>query len=287
MALSILKRGGRKGKDEMSFVDHLEDLRGHLFRSVIAIAIGAVIVGIFNDFFIKDVLLGPTHGDFPTYKLLCRIGNALNLKDALCMTSIGIKMQSTEVGAQFSMWFTVVLVGGVIMAFPYIFYEFWNFIKPALTQKELNTTRGVIFWVSLLFFTGVAFGYFVIAPYAIKFFAGFQLAENIENIWTISSYVDTIIPLVLGAGLAFQLPLVLFFLAKVGIVSGTYLRKVRKYAIVVIFIIAGIITPGPDLISQLTVALPLLLLYEISIILSRRVEKQRAKDEAEEEKQWS
>ena len=271
----------------MSFVDHLEDLRGHLFRSVIAIAIGAVFVGIFNNFFIDEVLLGPTHGDFPTYKLLCRIGKALNLQESLCMSGVGIKMQSTEVGAQFSMWFTVVLVGGVIMAFPYIFYEFWNFIKPALTQKELSSTRGVIFWVSLLFFTGVAFGYFVIAPYAIKFFAGFQLADNIENIWTISSYVDTIIPLVLGAGLAFQLPLVLFFLAKVGIVSGTYLSKVRKYAIVVIFIIAGIITPGPDLISQLTVALPLLLLYEISIILSRRVEKQRAKDAVEEEKQWS
>ncbi|MCW3074096.1 MAG: preprotein translocase subunit TatC [Flaviaesturariibacter sp.] len=287
MALSILKRGGRPEKTDMSFIDHLEDLRGHLFRSVIAIAAGAIIVGIFNDFFIKDVLLGPTNGTFPTYKVLCKMGNALNLGNALCMTTIGIKMQSTEVGAQFSMWFTVVLVGGIIIAFPYIFYEFWNFIKPALTKKELGKTKGVIFWVSFLFFLGVFFGYFVIAPYTIKFFAGFQLDEKIENIWTISSYIDTIIPLVLGSGLAFQLPLVIFFLAKVGIVNGTYLKKVRKYAVVVIFIIAGIITPGPDLVSQLTVAMPLLLLYEISIILSRRVEKQRAKEEAEEEKQWS
>jgi sec-independent protein translocase protein TatC len=284
MALSIFKRGGRQDKAEMSFIDHLEDLRGHLFRSVIAIAVGAIVVGIFNNFFIKDVLLGPTHADFPTYKWLCKMGHFLHLGDALCMSEIGVKMQSTEVGAQFSMWFTVVLVGGVIIAFPYIFYEFWNFIKPALTKKELSSTRGVIFWVSFLFFIGVFFGYFVITPYTIKFFAGFQLDENIQNIWTISSYMDTLIPLVLGSGLAFQLPLAIFFLAKVGIVNGTYLKKIRKYAIVVIFVIAGVITPGPDMISQLTVALPLLLLYEISIHLSRRVEKERAREEA---KEWS
>jgi sec-independent protein translocase protein TatC len=287
MALSIFKRGGNTDKAEMSFIDHLEDLRGHLFRSVIAIAIGAVIVGIFNRFFIDEVMLGPTHASFPTYKILCQMSKALHLGDALCMNQIGIRMQSTEVGAQFSMWFTIVLIGGIIIAFPYIFSEFWNFVKPALTKRELSRTRGVIFWVSLLFFIGVFFGYFVIAPYTIKFFAGFQLADNIQNIWTISSYMDTMIPLVLGSGLAFQLPLVIYFLAQVGIVNAGYLRRIRKYAIVVIFIIAGVITPGPDMISQLTVALPLLLLYEISIILSGRVAKRKAREEAEEKKEWS
>ncbi|MDB5250951.1 MAG: preprotein translocase subunit TatC [Flaviaesturariibacter sp.] len=286
MALSIFKRGGHSNKAEMSFIDHLEDLRGHLFRSVIAVAIGAIVVGIFNRFFIDDVLLGPTHASFPTYKILCQMSKALHLGDALCMSQIGIRMQSTEVGAQFSMWFTIVLIGGVIIAFPYIFSEFWNFIKPALTKRELSKTRGVIFWVSLLFFIGVFFGYFVIAPYTIKFFAGFQLADNIQNIWTISSYMDTMIPLVLGSGLAFQLPLVIYFLAQVGIVNAVYLKKIRKYAIVIIFIIAGVITPGPDMISQLTVALPLLLLYEISIILSGRVAKRKAQEAREEAKEW-
>jgi sec-independent protein translocase protein TatC len=200
------------------------------------------------------------------------------------MNDLGIKMQSTAVGGQFSMWFTVVLIGGIILAFPYIFYEFWRFIKPALTKRELDKTSGVIFWVSLLFFTGVLFGYFVIAPYTINFFANFQLDENIENRWTINSYLDTLIPVVLGSGLAFQLPLVIFFLAKVGIVTASYLKSVRKYAIIVVLVIAGIITPGPDLISQISVALPLMLLYEISIILSRRVEKERA---AEDAKEWS
>ncbi|RYZ21972.1 MAG: twin-arginine translocase subunit TatC [Chitinophagaceae bacterium] len=284
MALGIFKRGGDSERAEMSFIDHLDVLRGHLFRSVIAIVIGAIIVGIFNKFFVQDVLLGPTHASFPTYGVLCKIGKAIHLAGSLCMDGVGIKMQSTAVGAQFSMFFTILFIGGIILAFPYIFYEFWSFIKPALTAKERNKTRGAIFWVSFLFFLGVFFGYFVICPYTIKFFASFQLDENIENRWTISSYIDTIIPLVLGSGLAFQLPLVLYFLAKVGIVTGTYLARVRKYSIVIILIIAAIITPGPDVISQLTVALPLLLLYEISIVLAKRVEKQRAKEEKEE---WS
>lgn len=268
----------------MSFIDHLEALRGHLFRSIVAIAIGAVIAGIYNKFIIKKILLGPTQDSFPTYGVICKLGKSLNLGNALCMQGINLKMQSTVVSGQFSMWFTVVLVSGLVLAFPYVFYQFWTFIKPALTKKELHKTRGVIFWVSFLFFTGVLFGYLVVAPYAINFFFNFQLDEIIENRWTINSYIDMMLPLVLGSGLAFQLPLVMFFLAKIGIVTGSYLAKMRKYAIVVIFIVAGIITPGPDVISQLAVALPLLVLYEISIILAHRVDKERA---AEDAKEWS
>ncbi|HJW17391.1 MAG TPA: twin-arginine translocase subunit TatC [Flavisolibacter sp.] len=268
----------------MSFIDHLDVLRSHLFKSVVAIAIGAVVAGIYNNFIIKKILLGPTNSSFPTYGVICKIGKALNLGNALCMEGIAIKMQSTDVSGQFSMWFTVVLVSGLILAFPYVFYQFWKFIKPALTKKELNKTRGVIFWVSFLFFTGVLFGYFVVAPYALNFFFHFQLDEIVENRWTINSYIDMMLPLVLGSGLAFQLPLVMFFLAKIGIVNGKYLAGARKYAIVIIFVVAGVITPGPDVVSQMAVALPLLLLYEISIILARRVDKEKAEEEARE---WS
>jgi len=268
----------------MSFVDHLEALRGHLFRSVIAIIAGGIIVGIYNEFFIKKVLMGPTHADFPTYAWLCKISKNLNLGDALCMTSIGVKMQSTSVSGQFSMFFTVLIIGGIIIAFPYIFWEFWRFIRPALTKKELNQTRGIIFWVSLLFFSGVFFGYFVIAPYTVNFFANFQLDESIVNQWTITSYIDTLIPLILGTGLAFQLPLVMFFLSKIGLVTPDFLRKSRKYAIVIIVIVAGVITP-PDVISQLVVSFPLLLLYEVSIWLSARVKREEAAVAAVEE--WS
>ncbi len=268
----------------MSFIDHLEVLRGHILRAVVAIAAGAVIAGIFNKFIIKSVLLGPTHDSFPTYGAICSLGRWLRLGDALCMQGIGVKMQSTSVSGQFSMWFTIILVSGMIIAFPYIFYQFWSFVKPALNKKELQKTGGVIFWVSFLFFTGVFFGYFVVTPYALNFFFNFQLDEIVENRWTINSYIEMMLPIVLGSGLAFQMPLVIFFLAKIGIVTATYLRKVRKYSVVIIFIIAGIITPGPDIISQLAVALPLLLLYEISILLTRKVEKQRVEDDV---KEWS
>lgn len=284
MALPFFKRGGRNDpRSEMSFIDHLEALRGHLFRSVVAILFGAIIIAIFRDFVIKKVLLGPTHADFPTYSLFCRIGKYLHLEKALCMQGLAIKMQSTGVSTQFSTFISIMLIGGIILAFPYIFHEFWKFIRPALTKKELQNTRGVIFWVSVLFFMGVLFGFFIIAPYTLNFFGNFQLDENIENRWTIASYFDTIIPLVLGTGLAFQLPLVMILLAKIGIVSATYLKKVRKYSIVIIMVVAAIITPGPDVVSQMTVAIPLLLLYEISILLTKRIEKRKALEEEE----WS
>jgi sec-independent protein translocase protein TatC len=284
MAFSLFKRKGNEEQSEMSFIDHLEVLRGHLFRSVVAIAIGAIVAGIYNKFIIKSILLGPTHDDFPTYGLICRIGKSLRLGNALCMEGIQLKLQSTEVSGQFSMWFAVILISGLILAFPYVFYQFWSFVKPALNKKELSQTRGVIFWVSFLFFIGVLFGYFVVTPYAINFFFHFQLDEIVQNIWTINSYIDMILPLVLGSGLAFQLPLVIFFLAKIGIVSAKYLKGIRKYAVVVIFVVAGVITPGPDVISQLVVAIPLLILYEVSILLAARVDRVKAE---EEEKEWS
>ncbi len=281
--MALFKKRNKEGNVEMSFIDHLEALRGHLFRSVVAIVLGGIIIGIYNDFFIKKVLMGPTHSNFPTYAWLCKTGKSLGLGTSLCMDEIGVKMQSTSVSGQFSMFFTVIIIGGIILAFPYIFYEFWRFIKPALTKKELSNTRGVIFFVSLLFFSGVLFGYFVIAPYTVNFFANFQLDETIVNQWTITSYIDTLIPLILGTGLAFQLPLVMFFLSKIGIVTPDYLRKGRKYAIVIIVIVAGIITP-PDVISQVIISLPLLILYEVSILLSSRVAKDLKK---EEDAEWS
>jgi sec-independent protein translocase protein TatC len=283
MALSIFKRNKDDERSEMSFIDHLDVLRGHLFRSIVAIAIAAVFAGIYNKFIIKSILLGPTHSSFPTYGIICRLGKYLRMGEALCMGGIQMRLQSTVVFGQFSMWFTVVLVSGLILAFPYIFYQFWTFVKPALTKKELTRTRGVIFWVSTLFFTGVLFGYFVVTPFALNFFYHFQLDEAVENIWTINSYIDMMLPLVLGAGLCFQLPLVIYFLAKIGIVTASYLIRMMKYAIVIIFIVAGIITPGPDVVSQLTVALPLLLLYFVSLLLAKQVDKQKAKEEEE----WS
>lgn len=279
--MALFKRNRNSEGEEMSFIDHLEVLRGHLFRSAIAVAIGAVIVGVYNKIFVQGVLMGPTHSNFPTYKLLCSIGQKLHIK-RLCMEGIGIKMQSTTVSGQFSVFFNAVLIGGFIIAFPYVFLQFWNFAKPALTKKELRNTRGVIFWVSLLFFLGVLFGYFVIAPYTVNFFANFQLDENIENRWTITSYINTLVPLILGTGLAFQLPLAMYFLTKINIVSSSFLKKYRKHAYVIMLVVAGVITP-PDMLSQIIVTFPLVILYEVSIVLAKRVEKAEKKEELE----WS
>jgi sec-independent protein translocase protein TatC len=279
--MKLFNRSGKGGnRAEMSFIEHLDELRGHLFKSAIAVVLGAIVMAVYNKYIVKKILMGPTHGDFPTYGILCKISQKLGLGSKLCMEQINVKMQSTAVAGQFDVYFNILLIGGFILAFPYVFWQFWKFTKPALTSKELKNTRGVIFWVSLLFFTGVFFGYFVIAPYTINFFSRFSIDDNIQNIWTIASYFNTIVPLILGAGLAFQLPLVMYFLAKVGVVSAAYLRRVRKYAILIMLIVAGIITP-PDMLSQIVCTIPLMLLYEISVWLCSRVEKKRKAEEAE------
>jgi sec-independent protein translocase protein TatC len=267
----------------MSFIDHLEVLRRHLFRSVLAIVAGMIVAAIYNDFIIDKIVLGPIHEDFVTFRKICEWGHKIGLGDKMCIGKIGVTMQNVDTTGQVSLFFTSMFVTGFILAFPFVFREFWKFVKPALTKNELKKTRGVIFWVSFLFFTGVFFGYFILMPFSMNFLATFSMSSSIQNIWTIKSYINTMMPLVLGSGLAFQMPLVMFFLAKIGIVTGSFLSKNRRYAIVVILIVAAIITP-PDVISQIVVTLPLWLLYEISIVLASKVEKEKAKEEAEE---WS
>src|ERR1700722_11897514 len=275
--MKLFQRRAKNGTaEEMSFIEHLDVLRGHLFKSALAVAIGAIVMAIYHKFIVQRILMGPTHGDFVTYGLLCRIGQKWGFGDKLCMQAIHVKMQSNTVAGQFNVYFNIILIGGFILAFPYVFYQF---SKPALKPKELKNTRGVIFYVSLLFFLGVFFGYFVIAPYTINFFANFVLDSNIENIWTIADYFSTIVPLILGACLAFQLPLVMYFLAKVWVVSSSYLRRVRKYAILIIVVVASIITP-PDMLSTIVASVPLLILYEISVLLCVRVEKREKLEEA-------
>jgi sec-independent protein translocase protein TatC len=277
------KKEGAEEKAEMSFIDHLDVLRRHLFRSVLFIVAGMIVAGIYNDFIIDQIVLGPIHKDFVTFKKICEWGHAIGLGDKMCIGTIEVSMQNVDTTGNVSLFFTSMFVSGFILAFPFVFREFWKFIKPALTNHELKKTRGVIFWVSFLFFVGVLFGYYILMPFSMNFLATFTLSDSIENNWTIKSYIGTMMPLVLGSGLAFQMPLVMFFLAKIGIITGTFLRKNRRYAIVVILIIAAIITP-PDVISQIVVTLPLWLLYEISILLTSGVEKEKALKEIEE---WS
>jgi len=280
--MKLFKRRTKAGStEEMSFIEHLDALRGHLFKAALAVAVGAIIMAVYNKFVVQRILMGPTHKDFWTYRTLCELSQKWGLGNKLCMAEIQLKMQSNVVSGQFDTYFNIILIGGFILAFPYVFWQFWRFTKPALKENELRNTRGVIFWVSMLFFLGVLFGYFIIAPYTISFFANFKLDDNIENIWTIASYFTAMSQIVLGAGLAFQLPLAMYFLAKIGVVSASYLRRVRKYAILIIVVVASIITP-PDMLSTIVASAPLLLLYEISIVLCVRVEKRQKQQEIEE-----
>jgi sec-independent protein translocase protein TatC len=276
-------------KAEMSFIDHLEELRWHIMRSVIALLVAGIIVFIKMDFFFSQVVMGPAHKDFITYRALCKASHMIGLGDAMCLESINLKLISTEMSSQFMMSFTIAMVGGFIIAFPYIFWEFWRFTKPALTAREQRKTRGMIFWVSLLFFLGVAFGYYLIAPYTVNFFAGYTLDPLIANTFTVSDYIDNIVSLVLGTGIVFQLPLVVLFLSKIGLLTPSFLRNNRKYAFVIILVIAAVITP-PDVVSQMIVTLPILLLYEISIWISAKAVKELDQEQVIEDdklEEWS
>lgn len=262
---------------EMAFVDHIEELRWHIIRSLLAIIICAI-VAFFNIEWIFDrIILGPAHTDFISYKILCRLGEMIHVS-ALCLQEIKLEFQNTELSGQFMMSFSVSFMIGFIVAFPYIFWQFWKFVKPALKPSELKMARGIVFWTSLLFFIGVAFAYYVIAPFTINFFAAYQLSPSFKNIITMANYYDTMSDLILGMGLVFELPVVVFFLSRVGILTPKLMRSKRNYAILIIFVLAAVITP-PDWFSIWLVAIPLIMLYEAGISISSRAEKQRRRKE--------
>ncbi len=263
---------------EMSFIDHLEELRWHIIRSVGSILIFTIGAWIFRNEIFGNIVLGPTKPSFFTNKLLCQLAEMTAI-DSLCFEQAEFILQSREVSGQFMMALTQSIIVGLVFAFPYTFFEVWRFIKPGLKKKEINAARGSVFWVSLLFFIGVSFGYFLVAPMAINFLANFKLDPSIQNQFDIHDYISLLAMMTLACGITFQLPMISFVLSQVGILTPAFMREYRKHALVVILILAAIITPSPDMISQILVAFPLLGLYEISIWVSRRVEKRKIKEE--------
>lgn len=282
--MALFNRKAVEGKEEMTFIDHLEELRGHIIRSVIAILVAAIFIFIYRNWIFDNIIVGPINKNFISYIVLCDFSHWAHLGQALCMPPVEVTMQSTTFGGQFLSSITMAIVGGIIIAFPYIFWEFWRFVKPALKEKELSNTRFVIFWVSFFFFAGAAFGYFLLGPFTFNFLAGFQLGtENmIVTRPTFADYLDNLTNIILGCGLAFELPVLAFILTKIGLISPKFLRDTRKYAIVIILIVAAFITPSPDWMSQLIVFTPLWILYELSILVSARVAKQNKEKENEE-----
>ena len=281
-------RGNDKKEEEseMTFFDHIEELRWHLVRSVLAWLVAAIAIFVYIDWIYDHIILAPASEKFVTYGALCNLGHWLHLGDNFCMPPVKIDFQVTTVNGTFTSAISIAMIGGIIAAFPYIFWELWLFIKPALSPKERKYGRGSIFWVSLCFFTGAAFGYYLLAPFTFNFLAGFTLGKNSMILYrpAIDDYIDSLTNLMLGCGIAFELPVLSYVLARIGLITGSFLRQYFKVAFVIILVVAAIITPSPDWTSQFLVAIPLLLLYWISILLATRVEKKRLK---EEEKEWS
>lgn len=269
-------------EEGMSFLDHLEALRFHLLRSIAVILIFTVIAFLAKNIVFGVIILGPSKVDFFTYRVLCDVANWLNIP-ALCIDELPFTIQSRQMTGQFSMHMTSSFVVGFIASFPYVFWEIWRFISPGLYDKEKNAARGAVFFVSLLFLTGAAFGYYVLSPLSINFLANYQLDPTILNEFDITSYVTTLVMLVLASAIMFQLPVVVYFLSMSGLVTSKMLKSYRKHSIVVILVVSAIITP-PDVISQLLIAMPILVLYEIGITIAKRLEKKRALAEAEYQK---
>jgi len=271
MALSFLKK--RSAKEEMTFIDHLEELRWHIVRSLIAVIIVAILIFMNMDWFFDTIILGPIRPDFISYTKFCEFSHWAGLGDSLCMPPVQSKLQATTFGSQFISSITIAFFGGFICAFPYIFWEVWKFIRPALTEKELSSTRGAIIFVSFFFFLGAAFGYFLLAPFTFSFLSNYNLGDSgiLETRPMLSDYIENLTNITLGAALSFQLPVVSYVLTKIGLITPGFLRTYRKYAFVAILVVAAIITQSPDWMSQMLVCVPLILLYELSIVISARV----------------
>jgi sec-independent protein translocase protein TatC len=257
----------------MSFVDHIEALRWHIIRSVVAIIVVAILVFIKIEWIFEAIVLAPSKADFISYKWLCALGRLTHI-DSFCMGAVKINFQNTELSGQFVMSLSASMMLGFILSFPYVFWEFWKFFRPAFKDNEAKAVRGIVFWCSLLFFIGVLFSYFIVVPYTINFFANYKLSPDVQNIIKIDNYYDILGNMILWMGIVFELPAVVYFLSRAGMLTPQFMRDKRRYAVLILFIIAEIITP-PDWFSCLLVFIPLYILYELSVIISDRAVKER------------
>ncbi len=276
MGLFSVNKSAKK-LGEMSFLGHLEALRWHLVRSALVIVVLAGVAFAFPDILFKLILFGPKNPDFFTYKVLCQASNSWGMGDTLCFSDFGWnKLLNTEFTGQFTLAMWSAFVAGLVLGFPYLLWELWRFIKPALKEKEVRAARGFIFYASMLFLTGVAFAYYIVCPMALYFLGNYKIDESIENFFTVDSYLSIVTMLVLLMGIVFELPIIIYILARFGIITAAFMHKYRKHAVIVILIVSAVITPTTDILTQTLVAVPLWVLYEVSILVALRVEKNRA-----------
>jgi sec-independent protein translocase protein TatC len=272
----MAKETPKKSANEMSFFEHIEELRWHLLRAALSVLVVTIVVFLMKNFVFQHVILGPTSPDFITYRLFCEYA------PQFCFYPEHLQVITRDIQEQFLSHIKVSLWLGFIVAFPYILFEVWRFIRPGLYRKEIVAARGMVFVCSFLFLTGVSFGYFIITPIAVTFLSSYSVSPDIANTTTLAALVNSITMFTIPVGLIFETPVILYFLAKIGLVSSAFLIQYRKHSFVFIIILAAIITPSPDVFSQMLVAIPLYLLYEVSIIVVKRIDKERAEKEASE-----
>ena len=263
----------------MSFLEHLEELRWHIIRSILAIVIFMILAFIFKNVIFNTIILAPKNPAFHN-KQVALPARGISEYHCIMYQYKTLNLINIKMSGQLTTHITVSMVAGLILAFPVILWEFWQFFKPALRPNEARYAKGAVFAASMLFFTGVLFGFFMLAPLSIHFLSSYEISEDVVNQINVRSYIGTLTSICLATGLVFELPIIAFFLTKIGLITPKFMRTYRKHAIVVIFIISAIITP-PDVFSQTLVAIPLLILYEISILISAKVMKQKEKDREE------
>jgi sec-independent protein translocase protein TatC len=263
---------------EMSFLDHLEALRWHIVRSTIMVLV-FFLIALFAKKWIFDVFIfGPAHNDFITYRLLCKLSVYLGLGDLICLKGVQINFINTELAGQFMMHIKISLLTGLICAFPFIIWELWRFVKPGLYETESRYTEGIVLVTSMLFLVGVAFSYFILVPFSVNFFATYTISESVTNMFTVTDYISFLTIFLLSCGLIFELPMIVYFLSKIGILTPSFMRNYRRHSVVVLLITAAVITPTSDVGTLMLVFLPLYFLYEISIFISAAVERNREKE---------
>lgn len=278
--IQAFKNKGKSLEAEMSFFEHLEVLRWHILRSCIAVGIFLILAFVFYDFIFNSIIMGPKHPDFWTYRMMCKIGEVFNI-EGFCVTEIPGEIINTQMAGQFIVQINSALLISVMLGFPYLLYEVWLFVKPALTEIERKSASGFVLFATILFILGLLFGYYIVTPLSINFLSSYNISDTINNTITIQSYLSFVSTLTLGCGIIFELPVVVYILSKLGILTAEFMRNSRRYAIVVILIIAAIITPTPDVLTMLTVSFPMFILYEFSILIAARIQKRRIKKEIE------
>ncbi len=278
----FIKRRDGGSEAEMSFLEHLEELRWHLFRSLLAIVIVGVVFFLNKSFLFDGIILAPKHPEFWTYRVMCQLADRFQIP-GLCIHDFNFSITNIDLSAQFMIHLKTSFTMGLMLAFPYVLWEFWRFISPALLDKEKGAASGIVLAGSLLFYAGVLFGYYLIVPFTVMFLGTYQVSAEVSNQINLSSYIETVTGLGFACGLVFEFPLIIFFLATIGLATHQFLSQYRKVAIVIILLVAAIITPSPDMFSQTLVAIPLYGLFEIGILISKRVTRKREKRRKKEE----